>query len=141
MKHGPVDVLLVAFGQPRPDGSIAAELRRLAQAGTIRVLDAMFVLKLEDGTSLKMDIEELPDSEREAFGFVETGVSKLFDSNDTETILEGMQPGSAILALAIEHTWAIKLRDSLEQAGASLAMDVRIPAVAVDDAYAVGAVR
>lgn len=141
MKHGPVDVLLVAFGQPKPDGTVAEELRRLAQAGTIRVLDAMFVIKLEDSTSLKMDIEELPDSERSAFGFVETGMSKLFDSSDTETILEGMTPGSAVLALAIEHTWAIKLREALENVGASLAMDVRIPAVAVDDAYAVGAVR
>lgn len=136
MNHGPVDVVLLAFGQPKPEGHVADELRRLAQQGTIRVLDAMFVVKGEDGVSLTMDIEDLPDTEREAYGFVETGTRGFFDSEDADAIVEGMAPGSAIVALAIEHAWAVKLKESLEQAGASLAMDVRIPAAAVDEAYA-----
>ncbi len=40
---------------------------------------------------------------------VETETRGLFDSDDAETLWEGMVPDSAVIALAIEHTWAIDL--------------------------------
>lgn len=140
MRHGPVDVIALAFGEPRFDGGVAAELRRLAEQGTVRVLDAMFVTKTEDGRPVTLDIEDIPAEEREAFGFIETGTRGLFDSEDAQTVLEGMAPGSAVVVLAIEHAWAVGLRDALEAAGAQMALDIRIPAAAVDDAYARSAV-
>jgi len=136
MRHGPVDILLVAYGEPHFDGSMVAELRRLAEAGTIRVLDAMFMTKADDGVTMSLDIEDIPGEERASFGFIETGTRGLFDAEDAETIMEAMAPGSAIVALAIEHAWAVGLRDALEATGAELAMDVRIPAAVIDDAYA-----
>lgn len=141
MRHGPVDVLVLAFGKPEFDGSVAAELRRLSGEGTIRVLDAMFVVKADDGVPMTLDIEDLPATERDAFGFVDTGTRGLFDSSDAETLLEGMAPGSGLVALAIEHAWALKLREALERSGASLAMDIRIPGAAIDDAYLAAAAR
>lgn len=141
MKHGPVDVVMLAFGEPKPDGSVADELRRLVDQGTIRVLDAMIITKSEDGKPNMLDLEDLPEAERQSFGFIETGTRGLFDSADADTVVEGMTPGSAVVALAIEHTWAIKLREALERAGASLALDVRLPGAVVDDAYLVAAGR
>jgi len=141
MKHGPVDVVMLAFGEPKPDGSVADELRRLVDQGTIRVLDAMIITKSEDGKPNMLDLEDLPEAERQSFGFIETGTRGLFDSADADTVVEGMAPGSAVVALAIEHTWAIKLREALERAGASLALDVRLPGAVVDDAYLVAAGR
>jgi len=141
MRHGPVDVVMLAFGEPKPDGSVAEELRRLVDQGTIRVLDAMIITKSEDGTPNMLDLEDLPEAERQSFGFIETGTRGLFDSADADTVVEGMTPGSAVVALAIEHTWAIKLREALESAGASLALDVRLPGAVVDDAYMVAAGR
>jgi hypothetical protein len=136
MRHGPVDVLVLAFGEPHADGSIGEELRRLADAGTIRVLDAMFMMKADDGQPVTLDIEDLPEEERRSYGFIETGTRGLFDSQDAEALMEGMAPGSALVALAIEHAWAVGLRDALERVGGELAMDVRIPAAVVDDTYA-----
>ncbi len=40
IKHGPVDVLVLAAGEPRFDGNVLEELKRQAASGTIRVLDA-----------------------------------------------------------------------------------------------------
>lgn len=141
MRHGPVDVVLLAFGKPEFDGSVAAELQRLAREGTIRVLDAMFVIKGEDGAPLTLDMEDMPEEERQSFGFVESGTRGLFDSEDAETLTEGMAPGSGLVALAIEHAWALRLREALENSGATLAMDIRIPAAVVDEAYATAAAR
>jgi hypothetical protein len=136
MEHGPVDVLVVAFGNPEFDGSVLTELQRLAGEGTIRVLDAMVILKGEDGLALGVDIEDLPREAKEALGFIETGTRGLFDSEDSGILIEGMVPGSAVVALAIEHTWAVGLRKALEGVGAEVALSFRIPGPIIDDALA-----
>ena len=136
MEHGPVDVMIIAFGEPKFDGSVLAELERLAAAGTIRVLDAMVLMKEVDGTEVTMDMEDLPAEEQARLGFVETGTRGLFDSSDAEALLEGLTPGSAVLAIAIEHVWAIALSNAIMNVGAEIAMSTRIPAVEVDAAFA-----
>ena len=40
IKHGLVDVVVLAFGEPRFDGSIFMELERQSASATIRVLEA-----------------------------------------------------------------------------------------------------
>lgn len=136
MKYGPVDVVVLALGEPRFDGSILEELIRAVDAGTIRVLDAMILLADEDGTTYGVDIEDLPAEDAAALGFIETGTRGLFDSEDAATLSEGMVPGSAIIALAIENAWAVPLMNAFIEAGADIAMTTRIPAPVVDDAMA-----
>ena len=136
IKHGPVDVLVVAAGEPRFDGSVFAELERQAANGTIRVLDAMLLVKDAEGMPWRLDLEELPPDMKAAVGFIETGTRGLFDSEDAETLYEGMVPGSAVLALAIEHAWAVKLVNALYDAGVEMALNFRVPAPIIDEAFA-----
>jgi hypothetical protein len=136
MKHGPVDVVALAFGEPRFDGSILAELERQTASGTIRVLDAMVLLKDEGGNCWRLDLEDLPEEEKAAVGFIETGTRGLFDSDDADTLYEGMVSGSAIIALAIEHVWAVALVNAIADAGAGVALNFRVPAPIVDEAFA-----
>ena len=136
IKHGPVDVVVLAAGVPRFDGGVLAELERQASSGTIRVLDAMILLKDVDGRCWALDMEELPAEEAAALGFIETGTRGLFDSEDADTLYEGMVPGSAVVALAIEHTWALALVNALYKAGVDVAFNVRVPALVVDEAFA-----
>jgi len=136
IQHGPVDVVVLAAGEPRFDGAVLAELKRQAGYGTIRVLDAMILLKDEQGVGASLDLEDLPEEQRAAVGFIETGTRGLFDSEDAETLFEGMVPGSAVIALAIEHTWALALVNALYQSGVDLALNFRVPAMIVDEAFA-----
>jgi hypothetical protein len=136
IQHGPVDVIVLAAGEPRLDGGVFAELERQAAAGTIRVLDAMLLLKDDQGGVARLDLEDLPADLAAAVGFIETGTRGLFDSEDAETLIEGMVPGSAVVALAIEHTWALALVNALYQAGVDVALNFRVPALVVDEAFA-----
>ena len=136
IEHGPVDVIVLAAGEPRFDGVVLAELERQAASGTIRVLDAMILLKDEAGGRAALNLEDLPPDQRAAVGFIETGTRGLFDSEDAETLFEGMVPGSAVVALAIEHTWALALVNTLYQAGVDVALNFRVPALVVDEAFA-----
>jgi hypothetical protein len=136
IKHGPIDVIVLAAGEPRFDGGVLAELERQAQSGTIRVVDAMILLKDEAGERWALDMEDLPEEQAKALGFIETGTRGLFDSEDAETLFEGMVPGSAVVALAIEHTWALALVNALYQSGVDVALNFRVPAPIVDEAFA-----
>lgn len=136
LKFGPVDVIVLAAGEPRFDGSVFAALERQAAAGTIRVLDAMLLMKDDAGKAWRIDLEDLTDEEKAAVGFIETDTRGLFDSDDAGALFEGMVPGSAVVALAIEHTWAVDLVNAVYNAGVELAFQFRVPAVVVDEAYA-----
>ncbi len=136
IKHGPVDVIVLAAGEPKLDGSVVAELQKQAAKGTIRVLDAMLLMKDEEGNRGSIDIEDLPEDVRASFGFIETGTRGLFDSEDADVLWEGMVPGSAVFALAIEHVWAVELVNALANAGVELAFNYRVPAPIVDEAMA-----
>jgi hypothetical protein len=136
IKRGPVDVIVLAAGEPRLDGSVFTELERQATAGTIRVLDAMLLMKDDKGECWRVDIEDLPERQKIAVGFIDTGTRGLFDSDDADTLFEGMVPDSAVVALAIEHVWAVDLVNALYDAGVELAFQFRVPAVVIDEAYA-----
>ncbi len=135
LKFGPVDVVVLAAGEPRFDGSVFAALERQAAAGVIRVLDAMLLMKDDEGKAWRIDLEDLTDEEKAAVGFIETETRGLFDSDDAGTLFEGMVPGSAVVALAIEHKWAVDLVNAVYNAGVELAFQFRVPAVVVDEAY------
>ena len=136
MEHGPVDVVAIAFGEPRFEGTVLAELEKQAKAGTIRVLDALILLKDEEGRPWRMDIRDLPKEQAAAVGFIEEETLGLFDEEDASTFIEGMVPGSGIFALAIEHVWAIDLANALVDAGGQIALNYRVPAIVVDEAFA-----
>lgn len=136
INRGPVDVVVLALGSPHFDGSIMNELKKQTATGTIRVLDAMVLFKAESGECWRMDLEDMPASDLEALSFVATGSRGLFDSDDAETLWEGMVPDSAVIALAIEHVWAVDLVNVLDAAGVELAASFRVPAPIVEEALA-----
>lgn len=136
MKHGPVDIVGLAAGEPRFDGRVFDELERQAKKGNIRVLDAMLLFKDKDGNRASLDLEDLPANLQASVGFIDTGTRGLFDSADAEELFQGMVPGSAVLALAIEHVWAIDLVNAVRDAGVELAFNMRVPAPVVDEAFA-----
>jgi hypothetical protein len=136
IKHGPVDVIVLALGEPRFDGGILTELERQAASGVIRVLDAMVLFKEANEQCWRMDLEDLPSEQKAKVGFIETGTRGLFDSEDADTLYEGMVPDSAVVALAIEHTWAVSLVNAMVDAGVEVALNFRVPAPIVDEAFA-----
>ena len=96
IKHGPVDVVVLAAGEPRFDGSVLRELEQQAASGTIRVLDAMLLFKNEKGCMPVSIWKICRQIKKAALGFIETGTRGLFDAADAATLFEGMVPGSAV---------------------------------------------
>jgi hypothetical protein len=136
MTHGPVDVMVLAFGEARFDGSALAELERQSATGTIRVLDLIILLKDEDENCYRIEVSELSPEQAAAVAFIEAATIGLFDDEDAAILCEGMVPGSAVAGLAIEHTWAVDLANALAAEGMDMSLNYRIPAQVVNEAFA-----
>lgn len=134
--RGPVDVVVLAIGAPHFDGSVLTELERQVASGTIRVLDIMVLMKDQDGQRLALDIKDLQPDQAAKLGFIASETHGLFNREDADTLYEGMVNDSAIAALAIEHTWAVSLVNAIASTGAEVALNIRVPAPVVEEAFA-----
>ena len=135
MKHGPVDVVVLAFGEARFDGSALAELEKQAESGVIRVLDLIILLKDEDEQCWRIQVSDLPPEQAAAVAFIEAETMGLLDEEDAALLCAGMLPGSAVAALAIENLWAAELAKAIAAEGGEMAFSYRVPAPAVDEAF------
>jgi Family of unknown function (DUF6325) len=130
---GPVDFLAVEF----PDGRIGAadlgEVLPLVSQGTIRILDAEFIVKDAAGNARKADAAELGAPDGTGIGAWSGASSGLLDEADVEHISAAIQPGAAAAVIVYENRWILRLADSWRRSGARLIEDGGIP---VDDLVA-----
>lgn len=142
MTIGPVQLLVIGFSQPDFEGEIAAELARLRESDTVKVIDAMVVYKDAEGDLEVAHLDTLTDEDRIEYGatlgaliglgfdgeegaeagavvgaeLASEGIEVLEDNADWD-VLAGIPEDSAAALLLIEHHWAVPLRDAIARAG------------------------
>jgi hypothetical protein len=128
---GPVDYLVVEFppGAQNFDGEMAAELVRLSEAGTIRVLDLMILQKAADGSVDAYEIDETDAADE--IRALETHVSEILAADDVLNLAAAMEPGSVAGVLVWENTWAAPFASAARRAGGQLIATGRIPIQAI----------
>ena len=128
---GPIDYLVVEFpaGSQNFDGEMAAELARLVDAGTIRVLDRLILQKATDGSveAFEMDETDALDEIRA----LETHVAEILAADDVLQLAEAMDPGSVAGVIVWENTWAAPFASAARRAGGQLIATGRIPIQAI----------
>ena len=143
MAIGPVQLIVLGFNHPDFHGEIIAELERLRDSGTVRVIDSLAVYKDADG---ELEVEHLSNlSEDEAIELgtkigaliglgiegekgmeagaiagaeevaAEGGVH-IFEQDGWD-VLEDIPNDSAAALILLEHHWAVPLRDAIVRAG------------------------
>jgi uncharacterized membrane protein len=141
MAIGPVQLIVLGFSHPEFHGEIIAELERLRESDTVRVIDSLAVHKDADGelevrhlSNLSADeaIElgskvaaliglGIEGEEGMAAGAV-AGAEAAADgidvfSGDQWDVLEDIPKDSAAALILLEHHWAVPLRDAIARAG------------------------
>jgi len=162
MPFGPVQMLVLEFDRTQFNGEVMPELERLKEAGTIRLLDLLFVRKSEGGEVEVVQKSDLSQDEAmdfgalvgalvgmgtgdedQAFASAVAGAGELEDGHlfgDAEVwyLSDAIPEGSSAAIALIEHRWAIPLRDKIIAAGGRALADEWIhPA----DLVAIGAAR
>ena len=141
MTIGPIQAFVIGFADnDLLEGRIADELTRLSDVGQIRIIDAVFVMRDGDDVAV-LSVSDLDDDQRaelrSAVGaLVGLGVgggegavagAALGASVDADAptaaeavaagLVDELPDGSSALVLAIEHLWAVPLRDAVRDAG------------------------
>ena len=128
---GPVDYLIVEFpeGQQNFTGEAADELLRLHDAGIIRIMDLVIMIKNEDGSFDAMELSDVP--ELGEFARIEAELAETLAADDVAELATVMTPGSVAAALVYENLWAASFASALRRSGAQLIANGRIPIQAI----------
>jgi len=139
---GPVQLIVLGFNHPQFHGEIIAELERLKQSDTVRVIDSLAVYKDADGelevehlSNLTQDeaielgskvgaliglgIEGEEGMEAGAVAGAEVGADgiEVFDEDEAWDVIGDIPNDSAAALILLEHHWAVPLRDAIVRAG------------------------
>jgi hypothetical protein len=132
---GPIDVVVIAYPAGAPmTGEAAPLLVDLVERGIIRVLDAMFVIKNDDGTFSGFDATGLDDKGVGDFTVFEGASSGLLGEDDAARTADAIEPGSAAVMIVYENRWAAPFVAAVRRNGGVPVAFERIPAQDLLDA-------
>lgn len=132
---GPVDVVVIAYPAGAPmTGEAAPLLVDLVDRGIIRVLDAMFVTKNEDGTFSGFEARDLTDKDVGDFAVFDGASSGLLGDEDAAKAADALEPGSAAVMIVYENRWAAPFIAAVRRNGGVPVAFERIPAQDLIDA-------
>ena len=115
---GPIDIVVIAYPAGAPmTGEAVPFLLDLVDRGIVRVLDAMFVMKDEDGTFSAFDARNLDGKGVGDFAVFEGASSGLLGEDDAATAAEALEPGSAAVMIVYENRWAAPLVAAIRRNG------------------------
>ena len=128
---GPVDYLVVEFPADTANftGEIADRLLELVDAGTIRVIDMLILVKDDDGSVEAMELSDVDDLG--PLVELEAELAELLAEDDVVNLAAAMDPGSTAGVLIYENLWAAPFASAVRHAGGQLIADGRIPIQAI----------
>ena len=128
---GPVDFVIIEFpaGQSNFTGEVADELVALVEAGTIRLIDVLILVKDADGDIEAMELSDLDDLG--PFQTLEAELAEFLAEDDVVHLAAAMDPGSVAGVIVFENLWAAPFASAARRAGGQLIANGRIPAQAI----------
>ncbi|MBV8733250.1 MAG: hypothetical protein JO120_00570, partial [Solirubrobacterales bacterium] len=126
---GPIDVVVIGYPPEAPKtGEAVPNVLDLVERGIIRVLDALFVVKNEDGTFSGADLADLDaDSAGDLTAFAGASTGLLSD-DDVALVAAEIEPGSAAVIIVYENRWAAPFVAAVRRNGGVLIASQRISA-------------
>ena len=132
---GPVDVVVIGFPKDAPmTGESVPILMDLVERGIIRVLDAMFVEKSDDGAFIGFQASGLDEKGVGEFREFEGASSGLLGDEDARTAAEALEPGMSAVIIVYENRWAAPFVASVRRNGGIPIDFQRIPMPALLEA-------
>jgi hypothetical protein len=128
---GPVDYLVVEFPPDASNftGEMAAELAKLADAGTIRILDILILQKDDNGDIEALEIDDL--DEVSEIVHLEADIAEILAAEDVVHLAAAMENGTTAGVVVWENTWAAPFASAARRAGGQLVASGRIPIQAI----------
>ena len=135
MINGPVDFVAVEFHGGRLNEELIAILLELVDSGVVRIIDAVVVLKDEDGEVTALEVEDLDPATAAMLAPLANDLTGMESVADIAMIAEELENDSRVTMILFENLWPVKLREAALRSGGRLLMHVRLPDEAVQQAW------
>ncbi len=126
LSTGPIDYIVIEYPEHNPTGEAFAELLALVDAGTIRVLDLVFVRKQDDDSVVMLNWQDAADGVPEIEVF-EGASSGLLGQEDVDEVGNALAPNAAAAVMVYENVWAAPFASAIRRSGGELVASGRIP--------------
>lgn len=154
LEMGPLQLVAVGFEHTTLNGAVLAELERLSDLGLVRMVDLIAVTKQDGGKIVSVEHTDLTLDEQLTYaawvggliGFAVDGPEGIeagafesmllaeqeyeygLDEDALQTLAADIPEGGAAIIAALEHRWAIPLRNAIRaQGGIAIAQDFLNP--------------
>lgn len=127
MTLGPLEYIEIGFEGNNFNGSIANEISRVVENGTIRIVDAVFVTKDVEGETAILEIDAKDDPRFAGFAALLGDSMALLTPEDVATLAERLPTNTSALVLLFEHRWAVRIKEAMAEAGGFLVAREVIP--------------
>ena len=124
---GPVDYAVIAFPGSQFEGEIVPALTDLVDAGTIRIIDAVFVSKDENGEVFTFELADLAPDMQQALEALNIEVQGLFSDEELQAAGQDLELNSSAALLVWENVWARTVAQAVRDAGGALLAFERVP--------------
>ena len=136
MTLGPLEYTVIGFTGNEFDGSIAREIGRVIENGTIRLVDAVAIVKGGAGDVAIVEIDAKDDPRFETIAPLLKDRMGLFTPEDLATIAQSLPEETSALVILFEHRWAVHVKEAIQAAGGTLLARSVIPPEILEDAAA-----
>ncbi len=102
-------------------------LNDLVDAGTIRIIDAVFVSKDENGRVFTFELADLAPDMQEALDALHIEVQGLFSDEELQAAGQDLELNSSAALLVWENVWARNVAQAVRDAGGALLAFDRVP--------------
>ena len=124
---GPVSYLIVEFPGNKMTGDGLPLLVDLVDRGIIRILDLLFVMRGEDGTTAVVEVTDLDGDGELDLAIFEGASSGLLGETDAAEAGQAIEPGSSAAVLLFENRWAAPFVQALRDGGAEVVAAGYVP--------------
>ncbi len=125
---GPVDIAVIAFDEPKFDGSIANAIADLVAQGVVRILDIVLVNKDANGETTLFEVTDVDGDGIPDLIAVQGDIPGLLSEDDAAFAIQEMPNSTAIAMIAWENTWLIRAGQAIRNNGGTLIAYERIAA-------------
>jgi hypothetical protein len=120
MVLGPLEYTVIGFEGNRFNGSIADEIARVVESGTIALVDLVFIGKDEIGECTVLEVDNKDDERFAGFAPMLEGLNGLLTEEDIQKIGVRLAPNTSALVIMFEHRWAVRIKEAITSAGGFL---------------------
>jgi hypothetical protein len=132
---GPIELLVLRFPGNDFRGEIAPALAELVDAGIIRVIDIVFMIK-DEGELAVLEINDLDEDTYAVWDPIVSDITGLLSDDDVQRLSGVMEDNSSAAIMLFENTWATRFVDAVLRAKGELVLNERIPRRVIEEVLA-----